>query len=269
MPEINEAMLALKQFHEALGEDATRYVNYRDFLQRRDVLELIKPRIEYQISRYYLPGFRFTSLAHLGWHLSRERYYLRYITGERIPPSHFSNFWIRRFIMPTRYDYLCEVAHALRSRYAMSREFARMPGAKNEAKSWVGCMRKWLFLDVEVLGFESDRRQPSHWRERHGEGTESSIHRWARQALARREKRHQSSPSNYWYLDTILYSGGKLENIDLALESVGLVNTGYLEIWKWMGPDGVPAPEDRSIPCITPASPESWATHDRKFKVED
>ena len=266
MPRQKSLLEAVRVFHQALGDDAERFLNVDAILKDPELLGQLRTAIEGNFAEDFLPGFQFRNSGRFLWHLKNEQFYRRYLFGLAIPKTHYRDHWIRRHIVPDRFHYITEVAAALQRRGQFSRELARRQGRKPLVR-WLPLMEDWLQIRDVDPGLIKVKDRKQHWRGVYTTTTKETYLQWARKAVADRRKRQELDPPNYWQLDTILYNGGQLENVELINQHSAMIATGYLEVWKWVGPDDSPAPRKRRLPFAQPAGPITWAAPDRYTKT--
>lgn len=256
---------AIRQFGSSVGPDAHRYMDLRTVLRDRGLVELLQTGIEQSIAADLLPEFRFRNINRFLWHLENEEFARRYLFGSEIPIKHFRDHWIRRFLLPNRFDYLAEVAHALQANGEQARAFHEHEGQIRHHVSWLKVTQKWMAIRDTDRGYATGRRNPVLWRTYYPSLADNTIYRWAASAEAKRDSRHKSKPYNGWHISSILYLGGQLENVEIAHRTVGMVDTRYLEVWKWKPHPGCENPRRTSLSFMFPAAADTWKSPDRKF----
>ena len=221
---------------------------------------------ERSIATDFLPGFQFRDINRFLWHFENEDFARYYLFGDEIPISRFRDHWIRRFLVPSRFDYLSEVAHAFRARGEQARAHHELEGTTRQHVSWLKVIRDWMDITDTDRGYSTGRRDDAPWRTTYPNLSDQTIYRWAASAVSKRSIRHEREPYNGWYISSILYLGGQLENVDAAHRSVGMIDTGYLETWKWEPKSERDMPRRTSLSFMFPAAPDTWEAPDRRFR---
>lgn len=263
---------AIRDFRSKVGPEAHRYLNIDAILHDQVVAELLRVSIERSIAREYLPGFHFRDTNHFLWHLKNEQHALRYLIDDTIPPERFINHWIRRFLVPNRYHYLSEVALAIHKRTDSHNRLRKMiPVEERKTVSkvgWMALMSEWLEIRDCDRGYEVAQRNAQTWRSLHQRKAPSkqSLLNWANNASIYRDERRAETPYNGWYIDSIQYHGGQLQHAEAARSAFSMIDTGYLEVWKWHAPSTGDSPRTQHLSFMMPTAPDTWGSPARKYR---
>ncbi|MBU8920918.1 MAG: hypothetical protein KOO63_03560, partial [Bacteroidales bacterium] len=243
-----------------------RYLNFDEILKNRSLVELLQENVERNIASNFLPGFRFKDINRFLWHLKNEEFYRWYLVGDKIPAKNFFNHWIRRFLVPSRTHYLSEVACAFQSSAEESRNLRRNVKIEKPYMSWQKIMKSWMEILNSYSGVSIPQRDTTTWSQKYSDVSDQTVYRWARDVGNRRKERRKNGSNNCWYISTILYRGGQLHNTEMTYDSVALVDTGYLEVWKWEPVSGIKAPKNTSLSFPLPMAIDTWESPDRKYR---
>ncbi|MFO7697895.1 MAG: hypothetical protein R6X16_12170 [Anaerolineae bacterium] len=267
MMDFDQLFYDFASLHKRLGQDLEKYVKRESFEHSLEFIEWYKKRMEDELSRDYLPGFRFEDVKHAAWHFRIRDYPPYWIFNLPIPPERFMHDWVRALLVPNRYHYLAEVAHALKqadlNTAAWIRELNHLrnegdPHQLRRAVNAATLLRRLRALPPGPVEGPRKLMGTMSWPKRMEViSPTGSAHRWARRVRKDRQQRRAASPPSGWIISSISFHGRLNEKKSVR----GLdkrVRPGYFEVWRWEPLDGRPSPKCTELPFRSPASDDLW-----------